>query len=55
MKMVIERLLADGIRRAGVPEPEQVCARLASALDSQHFETRTPESPDEIFDRLIRR
>jgi hypothetical protein len=55
MKMVIQRLLADGIRRAGVVEPEQVCARLASGLDAQHFETRTPESPDEIFSRLIRR
>jgi len=55
LRLVIERLLAPEIRRSGVEDADQVCRQLAARLASQHFEAAGPESPDEVFSRLIRR
>ena len=55
LSSVIERLLAPEIRRSGVEDADQVCRLLVVRLASQHFEASGPESPDEIFSRLIRR
>jgi hypothetical protein len=55
LRSVIERLLAPEIRRGGVEDADQVCGQLVARLASEHFEASGPESPDEIFSRLIRR
>jgi hypothetical protein len=55
LRLVIERLLAPEIGRCGVEDAEQVCRKLAARLLSQRFEASDPESPDEVFSRLIRR
>jgi len=53
--LVIERLLAPEILRGGVEDADEVCRQLAARLASQRFESAGPESPDEVFSRLIRR
>jgi hypothetical protein len=55
LSSVIERLLALEIRRSGVEGADHVCRLLVTRLASAHFESPGPESPDEIFSRLIRR
>lgn len=53
--LVIERLLAPEISRGGVEDADEICRLLAARLASERFEACGPESPDEIFSRLIRR
>jgi hypothetical protein len=55
LRLVIERLLAPEIRRSGVADADQICQQLVARLESERFEAYDPESPDEIFGRLIRR
>lgn len=55
LRLVIERLLASEIRRGGVEDADEVCRHLAISLDSEPFDASGPESPDEVFSRLIRR
>jgi hypothetical protein len=55
LRLVIERLLAPEILRRGVEDADEVCRQLAARLASKRFESPGPESPDEIFSRLIRR
>jgi hypothetical protein len=55
LRSVIESLLAPEIRRGGVEDADEVCQQLVARLASGHFEANGPESPDEIFSRLIRR
>lgn len=55
LRMVVERVLPGELRRGGVKEAAAVCERLAAQLASGRFGASDPESPDEVFGRLIRR
>jgi hypothetical protein len=55
LRLVIERLLAPEIRRGGVEDADEVCRQLVANLAAESFDTNGPESPDEVFSRLIRR
>jgi len=55
LRSVIEHLLAPEIRRGGVKDADEVCQQLVARLASERFEASGPESPDEVFGRLIRR
>jgi hypothetical protein len=53
--LVIERLLAPEIGRGGVEGADEICRQLAARLAVRRFEASGPESPDDVFSRLIRR
>ena len=55
MQRLIERLLPSEIRASGVADAERVCQQLQAGLASQAALADGPESPDEIFSRMIRR
>jgi hypothetical protein len=55
LRMVVERVLPGELRRAGAKDAESLCARIAAGLASEGFGAADPESPDEIFGRMIRR
>jgi len=55
LRLVIERLLAPEILREGVEDANEVCRQLVARLASEQFGASGPESPDEIFSRMIRR
>ncbi|HEY8154817.1 MAG TPA: hypothetical protein VII72_11875 [Myxococcota bacterium] len=55
LRLVIERLLAAELERSGLEGADRTCQRLATRLASERFETSGPESPDDVFSRLIRR
>jgi hypothetical protein len=55
MQRVIERLLPPEIRASGVADAERVCQQIRSRLAAQTLLADGPESPDEIFSRMIRR
>jgi len=55
MQALIERLLPSEIRRSGVEDADRVCQQLAAELAAQGLAANGPESPDEIFGRMIRR
>ncbi len=55
MQLLIERLLPSEIRRSGVADADRVCQRLAAELAAQGLAADDPETPDEIFSRMIRR
>lgn len=55
MQLLIERLLPGELRRSGVADAERVCRRLAERLAAQGLAADDPETPDEIFGRMIRR
>ena len=55
MALVVERLLPEHLRCYGVADADAVCRAIAAALAGERFGSRSPESPDEVFDRLIRR
>ena len=44
-----------GRRRIGIKDAERICREIAEGLASEGLATEGPESPDEIFSRLIRR
>ena len=55
MRLLIERLLPSQIRDSGVEDADRVCQQLVAGLAAQGFAVDGPESPDEIFGRMIRR
>jgi len=55
MQLLIERLLPSRLRGSGVKDADRVCQQLAAALATQGLAADAPESPDEIFGRMIRR
>ena len=55
MQRLIERLLASEMRANGVVDAERVCKQIQDRLASQALAADGPESPDEIFSRMIRR
>jgi len=55
MQALIERLLPSQIRASGVEDADRVCQQLAAALAMKGLSGEAPESPDEIFGRMIRR
>ena len=55
MQRLIERLLPAELRASGVAEAERVCQQIRAALAAQALAFDGPESPDEIFGRMIRR
>jgi hypothetical protein len=55
LRAVVERLLPSEIRGCGVKDADAICQRLAAQLASGGFGASDPESPDEVFSRLIRR
>jgi hypothetical protein len=55
MRLLVERLLADTLRKLAVEDPERVCRQIHAALVAQALAWDGPESPDEIFGRMIRR
>ena len=55
MKLVVERLLTDQLQRQGVENAETLCHSLLPRLKEHSFGSSAPDSPDDIFNRLIRR
>jgi hypothetical protein len=55
LRAVVLRLLAPELAKAGVKDAQQVCERLALQLAAAQAGGSDPESPDEVFARLIRR
>ena len=55
MELVVERLLPEHLRCYGVPDADAVCAALAQRLKQHSPAAGAPQTPDEIFSRLIRR
>lgn len=55
LQLLVERLLPSELARIGVGDARRVCERLASELAAQGLAAQDPETPDEIFGRMIRR
>jgi len=55
MQLLIERLLPAEISANGVADAERVCKQIQAGLASRALSADGPESPDEIFSRMIRR
>jgi hypothetical protein len=55
LRAVVLRLLAPELAKAGVKQAEAVSERLALQLATAQAGASEPESPDEVFARLIRR
>lgn len=55
MTMIVERTLAQALASRGVDGSASICERLAIALKSSDLSSSAAQSPDAIFDRLIRR
>jgi hypothetical protein len=55
MQRLVERLLPTEIRANGVADADRVCRQIQAGLASQALAADDPESPDEIFNRMIRR
>jgi hypothetical protein len=55
MQLLVERLLAPELRRAGVADAELICRQIHEGLAAPALAWDGPESPDEIFGRMIRR
>jgi hypothetical protein len=55
MRLLVERLLPSEIRKGGVEDAERICKQIHAGLAAQALAFDGPESPDEIFSRMIRR
>jgi hypothetical protein len=55
MTRVVERILPQELAARGVHSEGSTCERLATALKSSDLWSSAPQSPDAIFNRLIRR
>ena len=55
MTKIVERILPRALAARGVGDHDSICERLAIALKSSDLSSSAAQSPDAIFDRLIRR
>ena len=55
MRGLVERLLAPELQRAGVADAERICRQIHAGLAASAPGWDGPESPDEIFGRMVRR
>ena len=55
MRLLVERLLAPELLRAGVADAARICRQIHAGLAAPALAWDGPESPDEIFSRMIRR
>jgi hypothetical protein len=55
MRLLVERLLVPELQRAGVTDAERICRQIHTGLGAPTLAWDGPESPDEIFSRMIRR
>jgi hypothetical protein len=55
LRRVVELVLPAELAAAGVKDADSACQRIAARLADARLEAAEPESPDEVFGRLIRR
>ena len=52
MRVVLEKVMPDELKNRGCPDPERICADIASQLGSKSFASHSSDSPEAIFARL---
>ena len=53
MRVVLEKVMPEELETRGIPDPAQLCARLAERLEYEHpGDARPTDTPEAVFSRL---